>query len=142
MFIISKSAFLQLIKICPLVPADTNALHSFQSVWTLTMLPPWAHFLVTMLMGLLLPERQRTDVFELLLLAFGFLVVFFFFSLFMLLLINSEFLHLFNALLFFCLWSLQAMTSLVRMANQGLIEHEGAFGVTRDSDEVLILQPP
>lgn len=68
------------------------------------VLPPWAHFLVTVLMGLLLPKRQRINMFGFLLLVFGFLLVFF--SLFMFLLINTEFLH-FSALLFFCSWGLR-----------------------------------
>lgn len=68
------------------------------------VLPPWAHFLVTLLMGLLLPKRQRINMFGFLLLVLGFLLVFF--SLFMFLLINTELLQ-FSALLFFCLCSLR-----------------------------------
>lgn len=102
-FNVSKSAFLQVIEIWLLVPANTNSQFGFRTVWMLMVLPPWARFLVTLLMGLLLPKRQRINMFGFLLLVFGFLLVFF--SLFMCLLINSEFLH-FSALLFFCLCSL------------------------------------
>lgn len=81
------------------------------------VLPPWAHFLVTMLMGFLLPKRHKIDVFGFLLLVFGFLVVFF--SLFMFLLINIEFLHFFLPCFSSVCAVFGAVTSPVITVNQG-----------------------